>query len=115
MSSLASSNSYFSEQLTAFEVWLEYGSADKPPPEQLPIVLQVLLSQIHRARALFLLARFLDMGDFAVNLALSVGIFPYVLKLLGSAAPELRHVLVFIWAKILVLDRSCQSDLLLSS
>ncbi len=29
-----------SEQLTAFELWLEHGGPDKRPPEQLPIVLQ---------------------------------------------------------------------------
>ena len=34
-------SSFFSEQLTAFELWLQHGSADKKPPEQLPIVLQV--------------------------------------------------------------------------
>ena len=32
---------FFNEQLTAFELWLEHGSNDKKPPEQLPIVLQV--------------------------------------------------------------------------
>lgn len=105
-------SSFFSEQLTAFEVWLEFGSEDKSPPEQLPIVLQVLLSQTHRLRALLLLSRFLDLGSWAVVQALSVGIFPYVLKLLASPAPELREVLVFIWTKILVLDRTCQADLL---
>ena len=67
--------------------------------------------QAHRLRALQLLARFLDLGPWAVNLALSVGIFPYVLKLLQSPAAELREVLVFIWAKILALDKSCQMDL----
>jgi regulatory associated protein of mTOR len=103
--------SFFTEQLTAFEVWLEFGSEEKKPPEQLPIVLQVLLSQQHRLRALVLLARFLDLGPWAVNQALSVGIFPYVLKLLQSPATELREVLVFIWAKILALDKSCQLDL----
>jgi len=36
--------------------------------------------------------------------ALSVGIFPYVLKLLQSSARELRPHLVFIWAKILAVD-----------
>ena len=65
-------------------MWLEFGSEHKRPPEQLPVVLQVLLSQTHRLRALVLLARFLDLGPWAVNLALSVGIFPYVLKLLQS-------------------------------
>ena len=102
---------FFTEQLTAFEVWLEHGSEQKPPPEQLPIVLQVLLSQSHRLRALVLLGRFLDMGPWAVDLALSVGIFPYVLKLLQTTAPDLRQILVFIWTKILALDRSCQQDL----
>ena len=109
---------FFAEQLTAFEVWLEFGgqhrSRGEPPPrppEQLPVVLQVLLSQAHRVRALVLLRRFLDLGPWAVNLALSVGIFPYVLKLLQSPAPELRQVLVAIWSKILAFDASCQSDL----
>ncbi|EFA82813.1 WD40 repeat-containing protein [Heterostelium album PN500] len=105
------SSPFFTEQLTAFEVWLEFGHENKDPPAQLPIVLQVLLSQAHRLRALVLLGRFLDLGPWAVNLALCVGIFPYVLKLLQSPAGDLRHILVFIWAKILALDKSCQLDL----
>ncbi|GJQ81856.1 hypothetical protein Trydic_g9883 [Trypoxylus dichotomus] len=102
---------FFEEQLTAFEVWLKLGSEERSPPEQLPIVLQVLLSQVHRMRALELLGRFLDLGPWAVTLALSVGIFPYVLKLLQSSTKELRPLLVFIWAKILAVDNSCQGDL----
>ena len=72
--------------------------------------MQVLLSQVHRLRALVLLGRFLDMGRWAVDLALSVGIFPYVLKLLQTTAPDLRQTLVFIWTKILALDKTCQVD-----
>lgn len=102
---------FFTEQLTAFELWLDHGSAHKKPPEQLPIVLQVLLSQSHRFKALVLLGRFLDMGHWAVDQALSVGIFPYVLKLLQTTVIELRQILVFIWTKILALDKSCQVDL----
>ncbi|XP_015778065.1 PREDICTED: regulatory-associated protein of mTOR-like [Acropora digitifera] len=102
---------FFTEQLTAFQVWLAMGAENRDPPEQLPIVLQVLLSQVHRLRALDLLGRFLDLGPWAVNLALSVGIFAYVLKLLQSSARELRPLLVFIWAKILAVDSSCQADL----
>jgi hypothetical protein len=115
--SLASSISspFFSEQLTGFEVWLEYASIHRDnsdhlePPEQLPVVLQVLLSQAHRVRALELLRRFLELGPWAVNLALSLGIFPYVMKLLQSA--EYKTVLVNIWASILKFDPSCQVDL----
>ncbi|KAI1301766.1 Regulatory-associated protein of mTOR [Halotydeus destructor] len=103
-------SSFFSEQLTAFQVWLQPGN-HKGQPEQLPIVLQVLLSQVHRLRALHLLGDFLDLGPWAVNLALSVGIFPYVLKLLQSSARELRPLLVFIWSKVLSVDRTCQIDL----
>jgi hypothetical protein len=42
--------------------------------------------------------------------ALSVGIFPYVLKLLQSSARELRPLLVFIWSKLLAVD-SVRNDL----
>ncbi|ETV64796.1 hypothetical protein, variant 1 [Aphanomyces astaci] len=102
---------FFAEQLTAFEVWLEFASPAKPPPPQLPIILQMLLNQALRLRALRLLTAFFELGPYAINLTLNVGIFPYVEKLLQSPAPELRHVLVSIWCKILLLDKSCQVDL----
>ena len=63
---------FFTEQLTAFDVWLKYGAELRAPPEQLPIVLQVLLSQVHRLRALELLGRFLDLGPWAVSLVSTV-------------------------------------------
>ncbi len=125
---------FFAEQLTAFEIWLDFaanrikeggvilnpprkqhegnsGAFDIESPEQLPVVLQVLLSPAHRVRALILLRRFLNLGPSAVNLALSVGIFPYVLRLLQSQIDEYKHVLVGIWNKILEFDPSCQVDL----
>lgn len=106
-------STFFTEQLTAFEIYLTRGdAAAQKPPEQLPVVLQVLLSQQHRLRALILLGRFLDLGPWAVQLALSIGIFPYVLKLLQSAAQELKPVMVFIWTRILAVDISCQQDLI---
>lgn len=108
-------STFFTEQLTAFEVYLTQGAVTHKPPEQLPVVLQVLLSQQHRVRALILLGKFLDMGPWAVNLALSIGIFPYVLKLLQSAATELKPVMVFIWTRVLAVDLSCQQDLLKDS
>ncbi|KAI1466508.1 raptor N-terminal caspase like domain-containing protein [Daldinia caldariorum] len=110
------SSTFFAEQLTAFEVYLSRGDAmQKKPPEQLPVVLQVLLSQQHRVRALILLGKFLDLGPWAVHLALSIGIFPYVLKLLQSAAAELKPVMVFIWTRVLAVDVSCQPDLIKDS
>ena len=107
-------SNFFAEQLTAFEVYLNQGAPGQVAPAQLPIVLQVLLSQVHRLRALILLSRFLDLGPWAVNLALLIGIFPYVCKLLQSAAHELKPVMIFIWARILAVDSSGQTDLIVS-
>ncbi|SSD61518.1 related to Target of rapamycin complex 1 subunit KOG1 [Saccharomycodes ludwigii] len=95
---------FFVQNLTAFELWLKYGSNTRNPPEQLPIVLQVLLSQLHRNRALILLSKFLDLGPWAVYLSLSIGIFPYVLKLLQGPSNEMKPILVFIWARIMSID-----------
>ncbi|CAN6650481.1 target of rapamycin complex 1 subunit Kog1p [Trichomonascus vanleenenianus] len=107
-------STFFEQQLTAFEYWLKYKASNlDKPPEQLPVLLQVLLSQIHRLRALILLSKYLDLGPKAVHMALSIGIFPYVLKLLQSPAPELKPVLVFIWARIMAVDyQSIQGELL---
>ncbi|KZP15647.1 hypothetical protein FIBSPDRAFT_895647 [Athelia psychrophila] len=117
---------FFADQLTAFEVWIsrggsrgpggQVGAPDDPlvprkPPDQLPIVLQVLLSQPHRLRALILLSQFVDLGPWAVHLVLTIGIFPYISKLLQAAGQDLRPVLIFIWARILAVDPSVQTDL----
>ncbi len=102
---------FFTEQIEIFDVWLRYNVNSSKPPEQLPVVLQVLLSQQHRLKALELLGKFLDFGAWAVASALSVGIFPYVLKLLTTQPKELRPLLTFIWAKILAVDKSCQVEL----
>lgn len=110
------SSTFFTDQLSAFDVYLTRGDAmSQKPPEQLPVVLQVLLSQQHRVRALILLGRFLDLGPWAVQLSLSIGIFPYVLKLLQSTHNELKPVMVFIWTRVLAVDISCQQDLIKDS
>jgi regulatory associated protein of mTOR len=64
---------------------------------------------------LILLGRFLDLGPWAVQLSLSIGIFPYVLKLLQSAAQELKPVMIFIWTRVLAVDITCQQDLIKDS
>ena len=104
-------SSFFSHQLTAFEVYLDYAQSTDPPPLQLPVLLQVLLSSDHRRRALLLLARYIDKGGWATQAALNVGVFPYVLKLLQSPDEELKDVLVFIWAKLVGWDDSVVGDL----
>lgn len=118
--STTAASPFFSEHLRAFEVWLNFSEIHKlhlelgtlRPPEPLPIVLQVLLSQANRIRALQLLRRFLDLGPWAVNMSLSLGIFPYVMRLLQS--PDYKSLLVSIWASILAFDPSCRNDMMKS-
>lgn len=102
---------FFSMHLSAFDVWLELGGRVHEKPTHLPIVLQVLLSQSHRIRALSLIQRYLTISHATVNLALLVGIFPYILKLLQSPAPEIRQVMISIWCNIIGFDVSCRQEL----
>ena len=106
---------FFAEQLSAFEVWLTFAAADgrreRRPLQQLPVLLQALLSPTHRLRALVLLSRFVSLGGWAVGEMLSVGVFPYLLKLLLSPTVELRPALLFLWCRILLYDPSTHADL----
>uniref|UniRef100_A0A915HUM9 Raptor N-terminal CASPase-like domain-containing protein n=1 Tax=Romanomermis culicivorax TaxID=13658 RepID=A0A915HUM9_ROMCU len=104
--------SFFINHLTAFEVWLNYGPCRDEYPLLLPIILQVLLSQTHRIRGLELLERFVDLGAYAVDMALAVGIFTYILKLLQSPAVEIRPHLTFLWAKVLAFQPENQRELI---
>ena len=60
----------------------------------------MLMSVAHRTETLELIGKFLDLGPWAVEQGLGVGLFPYVHKLLSIKRPEHRHILVFIWAKV---------------
>lgn len=108
-------SSFFTEHLNSFEVWLSFGGHDVgsiEAPIHLPILLQVLLSQSHRMKALQLLRKYLCQGPEAANSALLVGIFPYILKLLQNNDSQIRHVLIAIWTYIIGFDCSCRNELL---
>ncbi|KAJ1891593.1 Target of rapamycin complex 1 subunit kog1, partial [Coemansia sp. IMI 209127] len=130
------SSTYFSNQLYAFEVWLQHAatvvsqfvsdqgpdqqprslSTEPPPsldpPDELPAVLQVLLSQQYRVRALILLYRFMNLGPWAVDLAMAVGIHPYMSKLLASTTTEIREILILVWARLSAVDLGLHAELL---
>lgn len=99
---------FFTSQMTAFALWLRTCSNDSSPASrerqaavQLPILLQVLLSQTHRLRALQLLSEFLDLGPWAVAHCITVGILPYIVRLFHSNVLDVKPQLVFIWGKII--------------
>ncbi|KAJ2453013.1 Target of rapamycin complex 1 subunit kog1 [Coemansia sp. RSA 2336] len=127
---------FFVNQLNAFDVWLqhravaisEYMLAKNPAdfplslstnvpdfleqPQQLPVVLQLLLSQKFRLGALMLLYRFVSLGPWAVDLALHVGFFPYMMRLLASRTVEVQELVILIWARLIAVDPSLGNDLL---
>jgi regulator-associated protein of mTOR len=106
---------FFAGQMDAFEVWIEQQGRSGAGPRtslHLPIILQVLLSQVHRQRALGLMAKFASLGEWAVLDSLHVGVFPYLLKLLQSPAPEIRGPLLQLWLRILWYDGGAAVDLL---
>lgn len=107
-------NPFFHHQLTSFSIWLNMGPENRGPPEQLPTTLHILLSPPERLRTLQLLARYVQTGPSAVDLTLSVGVFPYVLRLLDKNSDDRRafQELVFIWSKVMALDPSVCSDLM---
>ncbi|KAJ2505763.1 hypothetical protein IWW47_001902, partial [Coemansia sp. RSA 2052] len=86
--------------------------ANLDPPDELPAVLQVLLSQQYRLRALILLYRFMNLGPWAVDLALAVGIYPYMTKLLASTTTEIREILILVWARLSAVDMALHPDLM---
>lgn len=93
-------------------------------PAQLPILRQALLLPSLRYRALLLFARFCDLGPEAVNLTLLSGTHDSIFMLLTKApsprapllagAPDLAPILVFIWAKVLGVDRASAEGLVQS-
>jgi hypothetical protein len=103
---------FFGDHLEAFERYLtvtkshQEHSADYP---YLPIVLQMLLSQQHRVRALETLVSFMDIHG--ARSALDVGIYPYLLKLLHSSEMEAREALSHVWLRLLLFDPSTADDL----
>lgn len=104
---------FFADQLTAFKLAIDLAAkcgAGMEATLYLPVVLQALLSQSHRMRAMGLLRGFLCLGPQAVQRVLDVGIFQYLAKLLNSSIPELRSTLLHVWAILLSHDGSCQTE-----
>jgi len=115
---LAPPTPFFSEQLTAFKLAIDLAAMQgvddgaRTPESRLylPVVLQALLSQSHRIRAIHLLRGFVCLGPWAIQQVLDVGIFQYLAKLLNSCVPELRSTLLHVWAILLSYDSSCQVE-----
>lgn len=113
-------STFFEDHMKAFSVWLDV-RRDSPPPEQLPMMLQVLFSS-NRPQGLSLISRYMQTGPSAVDHTCSVGAFPYLIRLLDkykakAFAEESGYQgdLIFIWSKILAYDDTCQGDLVNSN
>ena len=72
-------SSFFHDQLTAFEVWLEVGDLSQHP-EHLPTVVLALTQTSLRVHALLLIARYFELGVQAVQKGFACGALPYLIK-----------------------------------
>ena len=104
-------SNFFIDQLKAFEIWLKCEN-ETQKPEQLTIILQVLLSPTHRIKALELLDVFLEKGDWAIKESIEIGVFPFLLKLLKSNSQSLRVVLISIWSKLVSYHKDFSKELI---
>ncbi|CAG9575071.1 conserved hypothetical protein [Leishmania major strain Friedlin] len=95
-------SSFFDDQLTAFEVWVEWGDMAEVP-EQLPCVLLALTQVLYRVRAFTLLAKYLDSGRTAGKRAILCGILPYMSKLV-TQAPEVFLIVTVLWMQVIRAD-----------
>ncbi|CBZ34692.1 hypothetical protein, conserved, partial [Leishmania donovani] len=95
-------SSFFDDQLTAFEVWVESGDMAEVP-EQLPCVLLALTQVLYRVRAFTLLAKYLDSGRTAGKRAILCGILPYMSKLV-TQAPEVFLIVTVLWMQVIRAD-----------
>ncbi|CUG88724.1 Hypothetical protein, putative [Bodo saltans] len=95
---------FFADQLTAFEVWVEAGDPSELP-EQLPCVILALTQISQRVRALVLLSRYLSSGPTAVAYAVRCGVLLYLSKLLMHT-PEVFLLVTIVWSQLVAVDSS---------
>ena len=100
-SSLYQPSTFFEDQLTAFEVWVEVGDTTQIP-EQLPSLMMGLGQASFRVRALMLLCTYLDTGPSAVHNALFCGVLPYLNKLI--LIPDMLFLVSVAWLQIVNVD-----------
>ncbi len=60
------------------------------------------------------MARYMDLGQWAVLTTANVGIYPYVLTFLKQPMAEMRETLLFIWSRLLSFDVTCATELVSS-
>ena len=70
------------------EIWLQSVRPKTQPPDELPVLLQAMLSLDYRNQALELLDRFLSVGEWTVQHVLDVGFYSVLKKLLNPQACE---------------------------
>ncbi|EPY22663.1 hypothetical protein STCU_08185 [Strigomonas culicis] len=95
-------SSFFSDQLTAFEVWIDSGDLSELP-EQLPSVLLALSLPQHQLRIFTLLVKYLDASRVAGQRTIRCGVLPYMGRFMAQR-PELFLVITVLWMQLIRAD-----------
>ena len=77
-------SSFFRDQIIALRVWLTCDHTDENPPDQLLILLRLLLCREYRVEALELLSQILMVGPWVVKVISAAGFFPILMRLVQN-------------------------------
>lgn len=103
-------STFFMDQLTAFEVWVEAGNLGEKP-EELPSILLALTQPLYCVPALTLLVKYLDSGTNAGKRAIDCGILPYAKNLLRNTQ-EVFLIMTVLWMQLIRADaKRCTAEL----
>lgn len=94
-----------------FDIWLDMGPDFRDSPEQLPGMIQFIMSRAGRVKALRLISNYIKSCPMTVDEFMSVGVFPYMpQRPKNHQIGEIRNGLMFIWNKSLAVDSSCRVE-----
>ncbi|ODV60408.1 ubiquitin-binding TORC1 subunit KOG1 [Ascoidea rubescens DSM 1968] len=92
---------FFETQLEALEYWIDYESFNRKPVPQFYLLVHLIPTPSYRLISLFLIAKMVDLGPWAVSLVLESILLPCIMKSLKFFSNEFKPLLSFIWAKIM--------------
>lgn len=103
--------SFLAQHINAFDSWLSFCRDFRHAPAQLSVVRHAIPSQFHRATALRLLGRFMDLGPQAVEQTITITTIAYLMRYFTNCMADIRGDIAHIWARVLAYDKRYQYDI----
>ena len=92
---------FLKSQLKGLAHWMNLPYPSRRPPHQLPIVKNMLFTDILTEESMLILSRYFDLGRNAINEAMSLSIDNILLFYISGKNKEHIHLMIFIYAKLI--------------